>query len=209
MYREEGNMSGYEKIAAYGFLKRMTAMLMIIFGLLSCKNDIETINALTSEVKLPDVSGFNIEVSYTDSGILKGKITAPEVNDFAREEEPYTVFPKGIKVVFYNQSGQPESFIQANYAVFYKDKELWEGHGQVVAENPAEGKRLETEQIFWDQKGKRIYSDKFSTITTRDGVSYGENGFEAREDLSRYRMNGYKGRINVREDLQEEDQSRQ
>ncbi len=185
----------------------MPLLTVFIYGILvSCQNDIETINALTNKVDLPDVSGFNIEISYTDSGLLKGKIIAPEANDFNRKEDPYTEFPKGIKVIFYDLAGNPESYIQANYAILYKKKQLWEGRSQVLAENQRTGEKLETEEIFWDQKEKRIYSDKFSTITNQDGVFYGEYGFEAREDLSKWWMKGYKGRINVRDDLPPEDQ---
>ena len=175
--------------------------------IISCKNDIETINALTNKVDLPSVSGFNIEIFYTDSGVLKGKIIAPEANDYSRIDEPYTEFPKGIKVLFYNAGGTQQSYIRANYAIFYKKTQLWEGKGQVLAENPGAGKKLETEHIFWDQKSKRIYSEEFATYTSRDGVSYGENGFEANEDLSQWRMKGYKGKINVRDGIQNEEQN--
>ena len=51
--------------------------------------------------------------------------------------------------------------------------------------------------MFWDQKEKRIYSDKFTRITNADGVFIGENGFEAEEDLSKWRLNGYSGKVNV------------
>lgn len=182
----------------------------VLYALLAaCSNDIETINALVNEVKLPDVSGYNIEISYTDSGILKGKIIAPEALDYNVEEEPYTEFPKGMKVLFYDSTGNQESYIRANYAILYKKKQLWEGRGQVVAENPGKGEKLETEQIFWDQKEKKIYSEKYSVITNKDGVFYGENGFDAREDLSKWWMRGYRGKLNVREDLPEEEQNSQ
>jgi LPS export ABC transporter protein LptC len=192
-----GQISVVRLVMHFGFLYAVSA---------ACSNDIETINALTNMIKLPDVSGYDIEISYTDSGILKGKIIAPEANDFNVEEEPYTEFPKGIKVVFYDLSGNPESYIQANYAILYKKKQLWEGRGQVVAENPGKGEKLETEQIFWDQKDQRIYSEKYSVITNQDGIFYGENGFEAREDLTKWWMRGYKGKVNVREDLSDEGQ---
>jgi LPS export ABC transporter protein LptC len=184
---------------------RLFFLLAFGYSLMACKNDIETINALTNEVDLPDVSGFNIEISYTDSGILKGKILAPEANDYSRKEDPYTEFPKGMKVIFYDRNGNPESYIQANYAILYKKKQLWEGRNQVLAENPAKGEKLETEQIFWDQKEKLIYSEKFSTITNKDGVFYGENGFEAKENLSKWWMRGYKGKVNISNEAVEEE----
>jgi LPS export ABC transporter protein LptC len=198
--------------ALYSISKRIFTsglLFLMAFGysLISCKNDIETINALTNEVDLPDVSGFNIEISYTDSGILKGKILAPEANDYSRKEDPYTEFPKGIKVIFYDKSGNPQSYIQANYAILYKKKQLWEGRNQVLAENPAKGEKLETEQIFWDQNERLIYSEKFSTITNKDGVFYGENGFEARENLSKWWMRGYKGKVNISDETVEEEKN--
>jgi LPS export ABC transporter protein LptC len=191
----------------FGCFKLFYLAVAVIGILVCCKNDIETIHALTNEVDLPDVTGFNIEISYTDSGILKGKIIAPEAIDYSRKDEPYTEFPKGMKVVFYDRAGNPESYIQANYAILYKKKQLWEGRNQVLAENPAKGEKLETEQIFWDQKAKQIYSEKYSTITNSDGVFYGENGFEAKEDLSKWWMKGYKGKVNIASEPVEDVQS--
>jgi LPS export ABC transporter protein LptC len=182
-------------------LARLLILFAFAFGMLnSCKNDIETINALTNEINLPDFSGYNIELSYTDSGILKGKIIAPEVNQYIRKEEPYYEFPKGMKATFYDISGNAESYIQANYAIYYDKKQLWDARNQVLAENPVTGEKLETEQMFWDQKEKRIYSDKFSKMTNRDGVFIGENGFEANENLSKKVMKGYSGKVNFRDD---------
>jgi LPS export ABC transporter protein LptC len=178
-------------------------VFMILMGSMvfcSCKNDIETINALTNEIKLPDQSGFNIEISYTDSGRLQGKIYAPEVNKFDRAEEPYIEFPKGMKVVFYDSLERPTSYIRANYAIYYEKKQLWEARNQVVAENQIKGEKLETEQMFWDQQAERIYSEKFTRLTNSDGISYGEGGFESRQDMSKWRLKGSSGTLNVSQD---------
>jgi LPS export ABC transporter protein LptC len=167
----------------------------------SCSNDIETVKALTEEQNYPDQSGYNIESTYTDSGRLQGKITAPEVHKYTRKEEPYTEFPKGLKVMFYDSLGRQNSFIQARYAIFYENKQLWEARHEVIAENPQKGEKLETEQMFWDQKTKRIYSDKFTRLTNADGDFIGEGGFEALQDLSRWKLKGSSGTVNVRDDL--------
>jgi len=176
-------------------------MLTGLMGLISCKNDIETINALTTELNLPDQSGYNIEISYTDSGILRGKIFAPEINKYSRKEEPYIEFPKGMKVIFYDSLQRAVSYMQSNYAIYYEKKELWEARNQVIAEDQQKGEKLETEHMFWDQKAERIYSDKFTRLTNPDGVFYGENGFEARQDLSKWKLKGSSGTVNVRDDI--------
>ncbi len=184
-------------------LVRLFILIVIICQVAACKNDIEMVKALTDEIELPDLSGYDIELTFTDSGMLKGRITAPEVHQYLRREEPYYEFPKGMKTVFYDASGRPKSFIQARYAIYYENKQLWEARNQVVAESPSEGKKLETEHMFWDQREKRIYSDNFTKITNPNGVFNGEFGFEAQEDLSRWELKGLKGTFNV-PDLQSE-----
>jgi len=172
-------------------------VIILMVSFVSCKNDIETINALNNEIQLPDQSGFNIEITYTDSGKLKGKIYAPEVNKYDRGEEPYVEFPKGMKVMFYDSLERSTSYIRANYAIYYEKKQLWEARNQVVAENEVSGDKLETEQMFWDQKEERIYSEKFTRLTNSDGISYGEGGFESRQDMSKWRLKGSSGTLNV------------
>jgi LPS export ABC transporter protein LptC len=175
-------------------------VIIILGSFLSCKNDIETINALNNEIKLPDQSGFNIEITYTDSGKIQGKIYAPEVNKYDRGEEPYVEFPKGMKAVFYDSLERPYAYIKANYAILYEKKQLWEARNQVVAENQLNHDKLETEQMFWDQKEERIYSEKFTRLTNADGISYGEGGFESRQDMSKWRLKGSSGTLNVTND---------
>jgi LPS export ABC transporter protein LptC len=181
------------------FLKiKITCILCFSAFLLftaACKNDIETIKALTSESDLPDVTGYDIQMSYTDSGMLKGIISAPEVLQYNKKEEPYYEFPKGMKAVFYDSLGRETSFIQSKYAIYYVKKDEWEGRNQVYGENQVTGEKIETEQLFWNHKEQKIYSDKFSKITNADGVFTGENGFEAHENLTQLRMNGYKGEV--------------
>lgn len=176
-------------------------LLTLLAITVSCSNDIETVKALTEEQNYPDQSGYNIESTYTDSGRLQGKITAPEVQKYSRKEDPYTEFPKGLKVMFYDSLGRPYAYIQARYAIFYESKQLWEARHEVITENPQKGEKLETEQMFWDQKSRRIYSDKFTRLTNADGDFIGEGGFEALQDLSRWKLKGSSGTVNVRDDL--------
>lgn len=159
----------------------------------SCKNDYETINALTSELNIPDVIGYDVETVYHDSGQIQGKIVSHEINKYDRVDEPYIEFPQGLTVYFYDQDESVESYIQANFATYYQKTELWEARNEVKAENYVTGEKLETEQLFWNQQEKTIHSEKFSKITNADGVFYGEEGFDANEDLSQWTLKGSKG----------------
>jgi len=188
----------------FKYIKAAGSFFILSLLIAGCKNDIETIQALTSESNLPDVTGFQIEMQYTDSGVLKGKIIAPEVYQYSKGEDPYNEFPRGMTAVFYDPAGNETSFIRANYAVYYTKKQLWEGRNQVYGENRITGEKIETDQIFWDQKEKRIYSEKFSKITNADGIFTGEYGFDAEEDLSQIRLKGYSGRVTIKDEPADE-----
>jgi LPS export ABC transporter protein LptC len=180
-------------------------LILLIAFCTGCKYDIETIQALTSESNLPDVTGFQIEMQYTDSGYLKGKITAPEVHQYNKGEEPYNEFPRGMTAIFYDRDGNETSYIRANYAIYYTKKQLWEGRNQVFGENKISGEKIETDQIFWDQQKKRIYSEQFTKISKADGIHIGEFGFEAEENLSQIQLRGYSGTVRVKEEEQAEE----
>lgn len=174
--------------------------VILLLSLCACENDIATIKALDEEVNIPTQAGLNVEVIYSDSGILKGKIITPELKRFSRDNDPYYEFPKGIKVLFYDKNGNIESHVEANYALFYEKQQLWEARNNVIAKNEKTGEQLYTEHLFWNQKEETVYSDQFVKIVNADGTFYGEKGFEAAQDLSKWKLKGSRGTVNVKDE---------
>ncbi len=163
------------KIFIHHIVLAIAGTLLIV----SCKTDLEKIKSLSDEENSPDLTARNSEILYTEQGKLKIKVIAPTTNSYPNAEEPYTEFPDGITVFNFNDSLAVESQITANYAIYYVDKELWNARYNVVAMNK-KGEILNTEQLFWDEKKKTIYSHDMVKITTEDGVTFGE-GFESDE----------------------------
>jgi LPS export ABC transporter protein LptC len=84
----------------------------------------------------------------------------------------------------------------AKYAISYNKKEQMIARNDVQLWN-AEGKRLNTEELIWDQKTWRIHSEKFSKITSPTEVIYGD-GFESDQDFSKYRIVNISGIVSVK-----------
>lgn len=187
--------------------KVFSFVLLIVLISSGCKNDIETINALNAELKIPDQVAYDVETVYHDSGLLQGKIIAPEINIYNDDEDPHTEFPQGIEVYFYDSLENVTAKINAGYAVYFSDEQLWEARNKVFAENSIEKATLETEQLFWDEKNKKIYSRMFSTITNPDGIFYGDNGFDANQDLTDWTLRSSRGTAIVEEQPVQEEQS--
>lgn len=87
--------------------------------------------------------------------------------------------------------------LTANYAIHYETRDLWEARGNVVVEK-SDGKKLYTQQLFWNARTKKIYSNVDSKIVQNDGrdVFIGE-GFESDEEFKDWRFRRMKGRMEV------------
>jgi LPS export ABC transporter protein LptC len=173
-------------------------LLAGLFCLFSCENEIEKINSLTGNTTLPEVSGKNFEIIHSDSGKVKVRILAPEIRKYAFVEQPYIEFPRGMKAYFYDDSLKIESVIEAGYVKYFEAEKLWEAKNNVEARNLKKGEQLNTEHLFWNEEKKTIYSNANSRIVTEEGTFYGEKGFEANQDLSKWKLKSSKGTVNVK-----------
>jgi LPS export ABC transporter protein LptC len=184
----------------FGLLLFCTLLPGSIF-IVSCQNDIESINMLSSELKLPVQTGKDFEVQYTDSGRLQVIFRAPLVERYKKSEEEgqYYEFREGIEIMFYNRSGIIESTINARYGKYWEEKSLGFVRDSVVGKNLIRGDQLNTEELYWDRQNQLIYSKVFTRITNDEGVYYGEEGFESDQDFENYRLIGSSGTVNVEE----------
>jgi len=173
---------------------------LLVCGHFSCENDIEKINTFTSIDNLPDASGQQYEIMYADSFRVKVRILTPEIQRFARIEEPYLKFPKGMTAYFYDDSLKIEAYIKAKDVIYFEKDQLWEAKNNVEARNLTNSNQINTEHMFWDEKKKLIYSNTRSRIVNTDGTFYGENGFEAKQDLSWYKLKKSKGVVTLKDE---------
>ena len=58
-----------------------------------------------------------------------------------------------------------------------------------------EGKKIETEELIWDENKNKIYTEKKVLITTKKEMIEGE-GFESNPDFSKYSISKIQGTFN-------------
>ena len=177
------------------YMKSIIVLLGAIM-LLACKNDIKEVNALAEREKRPDMTGENLELIYSDSARIKYRVFAPEYIKVNREKEKYEEFPKGIHVLSYDPAGKMIGSIKAKYAKKLEDEMLWEARNEVVIIN-AEGKKLETELLYWDMKKELIYSDRYVKLSADGQIIEGNNGFHSDQNLNHPVFENISGSIEV------------
>ncbi|MCH8903301.1 MAG: LPS export ABC transporter periplasmic protein LptC [Bacteroidetes bacterium] len=179
-------------------MKANTSYLILIISislvLYSCENDIKTVNLIAGQGEALVERGKDVEILYSDSGFIHIMIKAPTVISY-KSKEPYTEMPDGVEIYFYGPDREVESFITADYGIRYEDEEIMKVRGNVIAQN-SKGEKLNAEELIWDEKEEKIYSDKFVKIQTEDEIIYGE-GFEANQEFTDYKIKNIKGTINI------------
>lgn len=179
--------------------------LLLLAGvamLFSCENDIAQVRELTNAESLPAIHAQGVTTIYSDSAVVRLKITAPELMEYTETEdrEAYIEFPKGLQATFFNQRQGIESTLEAGYAIFHKKEEVFEARTNVVVKNFAEKQELYAEYLTWNKKSEQISSDQFVKIITEDGITYGENGFVSDQNFTEFRIIKSKGTLEVEED---------
>ena len=187
-----GMRSVFSKIVR---LKSITALMGAVM-LFSCKNDMEEINRVAGDEILPEMTGTNLEMIYTDSARIKYKVITPEYLKMSEGEEKYEEFPQGLHAISYDTDGKEIGSITCKYAKKLEDEQLWEARNEVVVVN-AEGKKLETELLYWDTQKQIIYSDRYAKLSADGQIIEGNRGFKSDQDLKSPIFYGITGELEV------------
>ena len=141
----------------------------------------------------------NRTITATENGKKKYEFFTPLLEGYTAGKEPYREFRKGVRISTYkaDSANVVDVTLTANYAIYYEKRELWEAKGNVVVEK-SDGRTLYTQQLFWNARTKKVYSNVDSKIVQNEGrdVFFGE-GFESDEDFKDWRFRRNKIRMEV------------
>lgn len=175
---------------------RVFVFLICIF-LISCTEDKKEISSEMDKLQeiLTTETAEDIKILYTDSGFLKAVLTSPKAVSKRGNDNPYTEMPEGLHTDFYNGDKQIESSVSSEYGISYEKEQKIILRKNVDVVN-VQNERLNTEELIWDQKTKKIYSDKFVKITTPTEILTGY-GLIADEDFSNWVIKKASGEFNL------------
>ena len=176
---------------------------LTIVLLSSCSTKMQSLDNYNIDETFADMSTQNLHTKYYSQHRLQTTVDAPILDQFSSVKQPYWEFPKGVKVVFYDEHLQAQSSLTSGYAVYYTKKKLWEARNNVEIIND-DNTKLNTEQIFCDETGKKVFSVKKVTVTDKDGtVIVGKQGFESDMAFKNYKFLDVNGVVNLQEQYQE------
>lgn len=144
---------------------------------------------------------------FSTNGEKEYRFWTPLMERYEFAKDPYMEFRYGINIITYDSLGREASRLRADYAIFYEKRELWETRGNVVGKG-ADGRELYTQQLFWNQKIDRVYSNVDSKIIDGYDEFVGE-GFESDSEFNDWIFKESEGRMWVESEGESGEQSGQ
>lgn len=167
-----------------------TAFAAAAFAVSGCKED-DPVDTAAISASLPTMTTRDVETLISDSGIVRYRITTPVWYVYDDIDTPVWKFPQGVELEKFNTLFSHDATVRADSATYFKTSQTWRLDGRVNISN-VKGERFLTEQLFWDQREHKLYSDSFIHIERPDRVLEGY-GFDSDERLSRYTIRRVSG----------------
>lgn len=140
----------------------------------------------------------SLTMVFSTNGEKEYRFWTPLMERYEFAKDPYMEFRYGINIITYDSLGGEASRLRADYAIFYEKRELWETRGNVVGVS-ADGRELHTQQLFWNQKIDKVYSNVDSRIIDGYDEFVGE-GFESDSEFKEWIFKESEGRMWVESD---------
>ena len=177
----------------------LSVFIVVTMGtLFSCENSIQTVQKITAQDTLAEAVAENIKYVRTDSGFLQMILQSPLLVKYGGKD-PYTEFPKGFFIRFFDRNGHAISTLKANYGVRWDKLQKLEARNQVVVKNLETGEQLDTENLSWDERKGKIYSHSFVKISSPERTFFGDS-LVASETFSQRTVYGIRGVMQIEQE---------
>lgn len=170
----------------------MTLAIVVPMFLPACNDGVKNTLDLTID---PETTATmmtrDVSTLISDSGITRYHITAPLWLVYGEAREPKWKFPNGLFLEKFDDQLRQDATVQADSATYLERQRVWRLDGNVRITNPRNEKFL-TEQLFWDQRQQKVYSDSFIHIERQDRIIEGY-GFSSNDRLTAYQVHSVAG----------------
>ena len=134
---------------------------------------------------------MGVNTLISDSGVMKYRIIAEEWKINQNLHTPRWLFEKAIFLEQFDEKFKPQTYIQADTAYYYTEKRLWELRGRVHVKT-SDGLIYDSEQLYWDERMKKLYSNTYSRLVTPERSLQGAY-FWSNETMTKYYVSNSKG----------------
>lgn len=181
----------------HALFKMPSYLLLLISALVvtGCKNDLSKYKAALDQSILNVERAEEVTIIYSKDGLTKARLFTKNFQHIQNVNPTYIEMSKGLKVEFYNDTLQVQSVLTAKYGKYFEQSGNVLVRDSVVVTN-IKKEQLNTEELVWNEKLQKFYTEKFVRITTPTQVIYGD-GLESNQNFTIYKITNIKGIIGI------------
>ena len=151
----------------------MATALAVAFVVYSCGGNLSEAEKLNLD-KIPLQTVDSMFFIQSENGRLKMRVEAPRMEVYEHDTISYDLFPAGLKVYAYGESGELETTIFSEQARHDKTgSEQWSAFGNVVVKNIVKNETMETDTLYWDATKHEIWTDCYVKMYSPSGLMQG------------------------------------
>ena len=160
---------------------RFLLLLLVSLLMFACKEKEKEVKQVYVG---PQSELTGIDMLYSDSARAVLRMVTETQQTLMNDDR---VYPKEMKLWFYDKLGNVTSEIRGDSAHYFKKDNSYRLMGHVLINNIQKGEIIKTPEFTWLPGEKRIFTDKPVTIKTRTDFVNGI-GFDAAQDFSTYSL---------------------
>lgn len=191
-------------------IKALATVITVAILFMSCGDDYQRVGEERIKPIYPQGVARNFTLTYTEtpepmnvqdsaSSRVIAVLRSPLSEDFDNQTFKFRTFPEGLRVDIYDEQDQ-KSVITADYGIVYSQTNLIDLQGNVVIETH-DGKKLEAEQLYFDRKNNRVFTEATFTYTNpEDGTVMDGEGMDFNRDFSFFKAHRTFGVMTIKEE---------
>jgi LPS export ABC transporter protein LptC len=170
------------------------AILVAILFLQSCESNLKDVQRIYKTSFVPTGEADSINLKYTDSGRVKSILQSLKMVDYSTAKNPFVEFPKAVLVTLIDANGNKTTVV-SDKAISYKKTEVIDLIGNVKIQT-YDGKVLQTNQLYFDQKNEWFFTEEAFTFKDADGSYLQGIGIDFSKDFKIFNMQNNNGEVN-------------
>jgi LPS export ABC transporter protein LptC len=158
----------------------LIGMFVLCFCFVACDKEVE--NASNNNFyKKPIQTLKDITLYKSTEGVVYAELFSKESNYYGGDSAR-TVFPKGIKVKFFNQDLSTKAILTARYAINYQKSSIVYIKDSIVIINYNDKDTIYCRDLYWNQTLRRVYTNNPIRRFSQTGQDFGD-GMQASENF--------------------------
>lgn len=140
----------------------------------------------------------DVTIYYSDSSMMRVSVSGPVLNQYVYKFRVEQEFPDGVHVEFFDQNEQPSAWMDSRYAMRQPSEKLIIARDSVVLYN-ADGSRVESSELIWDERTQTLSTDRFVQIIRPPADTIYSYGFKTNQNFTEYELYSVEGDMTMKD----------